>query len=281
MILGRTFDAAQVLGGPLTESTEDEVTDLALHEALLRRLRDDGVGLAYAAVPDDRVGLAQQLGFERLFEAFGRNLYVGFDKVSSRLSKAALDPVRRFAERARRIRPKLVEAPVDDAAAAQMARLVATDEAGEESFGLLKDEAYYRWRYVADPRASRRLVTYRSKAGQGVSAFAVVRRFEPEGGRSILHLDEVWTRRASRRDLVKLVGEIAMLALSEQIDALRGFAAAGSQAEQALIGLGCIRKKVDRHVMVKVLAGPALTWPDAFPTRDLLLSAGDFALYDS
>ena len=71
---------------------------------------------------------------------------------------------------------------------------------------------------------------------------------------------------------------LTVIGLGRMGSALAGcFAAAGSGHEQALIGLGCIRKKVERHLMVKALA-PAEALPDPFPTRDVHLVSGDVEL---
>ena len=275
-LLGDARPAAQVASGGLCRLTQDIEVDARLYTALFEQLRASGVELAYAAVPDESVPLLQSLGFHWLFEAFGRNLYVGLDKVSSRLSRTALEPLRRFAKEARRLRPKLMDAPLDAAALDNLAGLWAEDPP-DTTFALAKDAEYLAWRYLSDPRAEYRVLTYRSKAGQGVSAFALARRAESESGRAVLHVDELWTRRGFRRDLAKLLGEVAMLALSEEVDAVRCFAAAGSGHEQALIGLGCIRKKAERHVMVKQLSGGAKL-PDPFPTKDVHVTSGDVEL---
>jgi hypothetical protein len=277
-VLGEAQPAAQLAGGGLSRSTGDPELDAALYTALLAQLQDEGVVWAYGAVSDDAVPILQGLGFRWLFEAFARNLYVGLDKVSARLNRAALEPFRRFAKEARRLRPKLTESPLDAGSLAHLAQLWVEDPP-DHVFAAAKDPDYLAWRYLRDPRAEFRVLTYRSKAGQGVSGFALVHRAETEAGRSVLHVDELWTRRGFRRDQAKILGEVAMLALSEEVDAVRCFAAAGSGYEQALIGLGCIRKKAERHVMLKALSG-APSLPDPFPTRDVHLMSGDVELYD-
>ena len=276
---GRVYQAACVGGGGLGFADPEPSVNEAMLAALVERLEAEGVELLYAAASDEHVPYYQAAGFQRLFEIYARNLYVGLEKVSSRLSKAALDPVRRFAKGARRLRPKLAELPLDEARLAEITELVNSDTGGA-NLGLVKDEAYLRWRYLEDPRAEYRVVTYRSKKGQGVTSFALLRRFEPEGGRPILHVDEYWTRRDSRRDLAKLLGEIALLALSEECDAVRCAAAAGSAYEHVLISVGCIRKKVDRHFMVRSL-GAALALPDPFPTTGVRLVSADLSLYST
>ncbi|MCB9650780.1 MAG: hypothetical protein H6730_29950 [Deltaproteobacteria bacterium] len=275
-VLGAARPAAQLAGGGLAHHTGDLEADARMYQGLLELLRAGSVAWAYAAVPDEDVPLFQSLGFSRLFEVYARNLYVGLEKVSSRLSRTALEPFRRFAKEARRLRPKLMESPMDEGQVTLLASLWAEDPP-DHAFALAKDADYLRWRYLEDPRAEYRVLTYRSKAGQGISAFALARRGESASGRSVLHVDELWTRRGFRRDQAKLLGEVAMLALSEEVNAVRCFAAAGSGHEQALIGLGCIRKKVERHLMVKALA-PAEALPDPFPTRDVHLVSGDVEL---
>jgi len=279
-VMGQQYSAAQVAGGGLAVSSGDVEQDAAMLNALFEHLAAKGVQVAYAACRDEHVDQLQALGFRWLFEGFGRNLYVSLDKVSSRLSKAALTPFRRFATEARRLRPKLVDVPLDETRIAELAALYAMDDSSADTFGLVKDEAYLRWRYLQDPRASHRMLTYRSRAGQGASAVAIVRRFEPEGGRPILHLEDHWTRRDSRRDVAKLVGELAMVALSEECDALRCFAAAGSCIEQALISMSCIRKKVDRNLMLRPLSAD-IELADPFPTERIQLSSGDLSLYET
>lgn len=278
-LMGTEYAAAQIAGGRLAFSTGDVNADLAMLQALLEKLQGDGVELVYSACRDEHVETLQALGFQWLFEAFGRNLYVSLDKVSARLSNAALSPFRRFAQQARRLRPKLVDTPVDEARIFELASLFALD-APDQTLRVVKDEAYLRWRYLEDPRNKYRVLTYRSRAGQGASAVAIARRFEPEGGRAILHLDDHWVRSGNRRDFAKLIGELALVALSEEGDALRCFAAAGSLSEQALISMSCIRKKVDRNVMMKALR-PGLDIPDPFSTERVQLSSGDLSLYDT
>lgn len=277
VLSGRDYEAAQVGGGGLGVPTRDPEVDAALLARVLAQLEADGVPVAFAAPEEALIDVYRAVGFAWLFEVYARNLYVGLEKVSSRLSKAALDPVRRFAKEARRLRPKLVESELDPARLDELASLVALD-GGPGELGVVKDLDYLRWRYVEDPRTTYRLFTYRSKAGQGVSAFALARRFEPEGGRPILHVDEHWTRRDSRRDLAKLVGELALVALSEHCDAVRCTAAGGSAVEQALVSMSCIRKKVDRHFLVRAL-DPTLTLPGPSATEDVRLTSGDLSLY--
>lgn len=274
---GQSYSAAQIAGGGLMVASGDPDVDAEMLRDLVEQVRAAGVQLIFAAVSGDPVDLLQENGFTSAFEVFGRNLYVGLDKFSSRLSERALSPLRKFAMGARRMRPKLFDAPLDGGQISDLADLFALDDA-QEGLRLVKDEAYLRWRYLSDPRTGYRVFSYRPRAGQGVSAFAVVRRFEPEGGRPILHVDEHWTRRDSRRDLVKLLGELALVALSEECDAIRCCAASGSATEQTLISIGCIRKKIDRHILLKDLTGE-LDLPDAFVTERVQLTSGDLSLY--
>ncbi len=276
-VRGQVCAAAQIAGGGLMVSTGDSEVDSQMLQELLDRLRADGVQLVFAAAVDGAVDLLQDASFTWAFEVFGRNLYVGLDKFSSGLSERALSPLRKLAIGARRMRPKLFDAPVDSAQIKDLADLFASDEP-QDGLRLVKDETYLRWRYLQDPRTSYRVLSYRSRAGQGVSAFAVVRRFEPDDGRPILHIDEHWTRRDNRRDFVKLLGELALVALSEECDAIRCCAASGSATEQALISVGCIRKKIDRHILLKELSGE-VDLPGSFMTERVQLTSGDLSLY--
>lgn len=275
---GQTVPAARIGGGGLGFATADPELNSQLLGALVERLREaPDVDLLFSAVTDEHVDMYGEHGFQWLFEVFARNLYVGLEKVSARLSKAALDPVRRFATKARRLRPKLTEMPLDEARLAEITELTRQDSGGFD-LALVKDAEYMRWRFLEDPRAKYRVMTYRAKKGQGITSYALVRRFEPEGGRPILHVDDYWTRRDSRRDFAKLLGEIALVGLSEECDAVRCAAAAGSAYEQTLISVSCIRKKIDRHFMVLRL-DDSLSIPEPFPTQGVRLAASDLSLY--
>ena len=184
--------------------------------------------------------------------------------------------MRRLATTARRIRPKLVERPLDDAQLGRLSELYR--EVPRGAMALHKPAEYLAWRYRDDPRTAYRAMVYRSRAGQGEGSFALVRTYVAPSGRSVLHVDDVWTREGSRRAIAKLYGELALLGLTESADVLRGFAIAGSVTEQALLSMSCIRKKLECRVMIRSLV-PGLTF-DRTPSQDLEFRAGDFSLYD-
>ena len=94
---------------------------------------------------------------------------------------------------------------------------------------------------------------------------------EPRAGRTR-------AREGSRRAIAKLYGELALLGLTESADVLRGFAAAGSTTEQALLSMSCIRKKLEVSVLLYPLAS-GLTM-GRIATPELEVQAGDLSVYD-
>ena len=77
-----------------------------------------------------------------------------------------------------------------------------------------------------------------------------------------------------------LLGEVALWAMTEGAEVLRGFAVAGSNIEQALIGMGGVRKKAERLLVVKRIRedAPAL---DSLDVRKVALRAGDLELFSA
>lgn len=274
---GQSCRGAQVAGGALARYPESPVVARTLHHMLVERLGQEGIQVIFGAVAKEQRPIFEELDFEPLFDVHARNLYVGLEGVSARLSKTAISPLRRFAREARRIRPKLVEHAFDAPMLEQLARLQAA-RAAEHGLAVEKSVEYLAWRYTRDPRHPYRLLIYRSRAGQGMDAFAVVRRFETAKGRAILHVDDHWTREPGRRAQAKLFGDLMLLGLDEEADVLRCFAPAGSSTEQALLGLGGIRRKVERSFMMRRLHGAP---PVDLGARDVHLFAGDVELYET
>jgi hypothetical protein len=66
--------------------------------------------------------------------------------------------------------------------------------------------------------------------------------------------------------------------LAERADVLQGFAAAGSELDQALVGSGCIRKKRERTFAARWLGPPLYALDRAFPRRHIELRSGDLEL---
>ncbi len=272
--------AVQLGGGALARYSSDESVNQALLSQLLTQLRATPVALALAVVEPERAPLYERYGFRKLFDASARNLYLGLDAVSPSLSQRALGPVRAFAKEARRIRPKLIETPLNDATFEQLARLMASNR-DHHPLTVDKSLAYLSWRYGKEPRYGYRLLTYRSKAGEPIAAFALVRRFNTHRGRHLLHLDTHWTRDPGRRAQAKLLGELALYGLTESADVLRCFAVEGSHTEQTLVSLGCIRKKLERTVLVARIAVDAPELASPLDPKQVSLDAGDLELYDS
>jgi hypothetical protein len=277
VVRGQPRAAAQIGLGSLGKLTGDVGLDARMLNVLLDQLRAEGAAYVYVAAGAKERRFLEQNGFQFMFDVFARSLYIGLEAVSTRLSKAALSPFRKFAKEARRIRTKVLSVPLDEATIEQMAGLFASTAEPVE-LGVSKSRDYLAWRYLADPRNDYELLTYRKTAGQGIDAFAFVRRSQSDTGRKVVYVDEQWTRLGGRRTNAKLFGEIALLGLTEESDVLRCFAPAGTAREQALLGLGCIRKKVERAFLVKRLDtnAPALSPPTA---RDIPVSSGDLELY--
>lgn len=279
VIDGTNHPAAQLGLGALGRSTGDVDVDTELLESVTERARGAGMAYVYFAAGEKQQPLLEQLGHTFLFEVSARNLYIGLEALSSRLSKRALSPFRKFAKEARRIRTKLTTLPLDDAAFDQVGRLYSNTEV-PTAFGIAKSPEYLAWRYRDDPRFDYELLVYKKRAGQGIDAAAFVRRARGETGRTVIHVEEQWTRQTGRRSNAKLFGELAMLGLTEESDVLRCFAPANTSREQALLGLGCIRKKVERVFMVRRLDTEAPELPTPFVAKDLQVSSGDLELYD-
>lgn len=277
-VRGTSYPAAQIGVGALGRSTGDEGLDAKMLEELEARLMEAGVAYMYVAAATPERRFLEQKGFVFTFDVFARSLYIGLEAVSTRLSKAALSPFRKFAKEARRIRTKILSVPLDDRTIETTAGLFASPSEPVE-LGIAKSREYLTWRYIGDPRVDYELLTYRKTAGQGIDAFAFVRRAENDTGRKVVYVDEQWTRLGGRRTNAKLFGEIAMLGLTEESDVLRCFAPAGTAREQALLGLGCIRKKVERAFLIKRLDPNAPAIPSPVTARDVPISAGDLELY--
>lgn len=274
------FDGVKTDGALLgpRQSTGQESLDRGLLELLSTRLADEGAAVLLAAIEPAELPFFEAAGFRYLGEAAARNLYIGLEAVSARLSKTALSPLRRFAQEARRIRPKLVEVELDSILSEIFSRL--STEGDRQGLALFKSPAYWTWRYKDDPHHHHRTLVYRQKAGGPIDAFAIVRRHDSDRGRAVLHLMDYWTRQPGRRAHAKLLGDLAILAMTEGIDVLRCFAVAGSSTEQAMLGLGCIRKKVERVLVLRRLDPESVELPSPYPAKDAGLVAGDLDLYD-
>jgi hypothetical protein len=68
--------------------------------------------------------------------------------------------------------------------------------------------------------------------------------------------------------------------MTEGTEVLRGFAVAGSNIEQALIGMGGVRKKAERLLVVKRL-GENAPAPESLDPTKVALRAGDLELFSS
>lgn len=267
--------AAQVFFGGL----ERKEGFRQLHEVLFHRLEREGVEIAYVLA--DELGLSryQELGLEPLFQVHARNMYLGLSGVSSRLDRQALRPFRRIAREARRIRPKLIEVPPDESTLVQAARLfIAQRESEGPAIALEKGEAFLKWRYLERPGPPFRVLVLRRKAGAGIDAFVILRTEEIEPGRLQIQLFDHATRSGGRRAMARLLGEIALWGLAEKADVLQGFAANGSELDQALVGAGCIRKKRERVFAARVLGRSEGPLSSPFPSKHVDLHAGDVEL---
>lgn len=251
----------------------------ALHRALFDRLTDQGVEIVYAAVSRDDFPMYQDLRFTPLFDVHARNLYLGMKPVSASLDHHAFGLVRAFAREMRRIRTKLIEVDYNEASLAHAARLLhANREVERPQLMLEKSEAWLRWRYAEQPGSQTRMLVLRRKAGAGINAFAIVRTFEIEPGRTVIQLLDHGTREPGRRATAWLIGEVAMWGLAIGAEVLQGFAAAGSEVDQALVASGCIWKKRERSFMVRWLRPNPPALPRPFPTSHVDLRAGDVQL---
>lgn len=271
----RTYRAAQLF----FDARVERDAFLALHLALFEQLRAEGTEIVYAIASEGEMTAYQTLELAPLFEVHARNLYLGLSSVSPRLDQQALGIVRRIAREARRIRTKLIEVSMDDLALSQAARLfVKSREEEAPALALEKSEAWLRWRYISRPRSDARMLVLRRRAGAGIDAFAIVRTFEIEPGRSVIQLLDHATRKPGRRAMAWLLGEVAMWGLAEKADVLQGYAAAGSELDQALVGSGCIRKKRERVFLGKWIGRSPNPFIAPFSTRHVDLHSGDVEL---
>jgi hypothetical protein len=273
LIVGdRVYRAAQLF----FDAHVEREAFLALHLALFEQLRAEGTEIVYAIASEEDMPAYQSLELAPLFEVHARNLYLGLNAVSSRLDQQALRIVRRIAREARRIRTKLIEVSIDDLALSQAARLfVKSREHETPDLAIEKSEAWLRWRYVSRPRSDARMLVLRRRAGAGIDAFAIVRTFEIEPGRSVIQLLDHATKKPGRRAMAWLLGEVAMWGLVEKADVLQGYAAAGSELDQALVGSGCIRKKRERVFLGKWIGRSPNPFVAPFSTRHVDLHSGD------
>jgi hypothetical protein len=274
VVAGRPRRAASLFGH-LGRAVGPPAAVAPLLDALLERLARRGVEVAFVAAPDELRPALAAGGFAELARLHARHLYLGLDGVSPRLGARTPNPMRALATEARRIRSKLAEMPLDRSALEHAARLLAA-RAEDAALAVARTPEELEWRFLRDPRRAYRLLVYRSKAGQGLDGLAVVRRALSARGRPVLAIEDHWTREPGRRAQARLAGELAFLALAEGADVLRGFAAAGSATEQALLGIGCIRRKVDRAFMVRGLGAPG-SGP-ALDARAVRLAAADVEL---
>jgi hypothetical protein len=271
----RIFRAAQIF----FDSTTDRETFLALHLALFEQLRAEGVEIVYAVASEEELPAYQSLELTPLFEVHARNMYLGLNKVSPLLDQQAFRILRRIAREARRIRTKLIEVALDDHAMAQAARLFARSRAeGPPDLALEKGEAWLRWRYIKRPGCEARMLVLRRRAGIGLDAFAIVRTYEIEPGRTVIQLLDHATKKPGRRAMAWLLGEVAMWGLAEKADVLQAYAASGSELDQVLVGSGCIRKKRERVFMGKWIGRMPSPFVAPFATRKIELHSGDVEL---
>lgn len=276
---GGTVPAAQVIGGDLSRLSGDEEVDDRLLSPFLDRLREGGVKLVFGAVdPKDRAH-AEALGFFALTESAVRSLYLGLG-LSRRMGRErSFSPLRRIAQEAARIRTKLVEASLDDETAKRFAQSHAIRQR-EHSFGVHKTDAYLRWRYLEDPRHIYRFFTHRRRAGLGLDGFVVLRREENQRGRVETHVVDHWSREGGRRAHAVFLGEVVLWAMTEEAEVMRAFATQGTNVEQALVGMGGVRKKTERILVLKRLADDVPA-PESLDPKKIDLRAGDIELYPS
>jgi hypothetical protein len=278
LVSGAPISAAQVVGGDLARPSGDEAFDRALFEALFSELRQSGVKMVYGSIePRSRKHFAA-LGFFPLAEVAVRSLYLGLG-ISRRIGRDSFNPLRAIAREAARIRTKLVEVELDAEHLKRFSQGYALRRR-EHSFGIGKSESYLRWRYLQDPRVKHRAFVHRRKTGLGLDGFVIVRVEENERGRVETHVLDHWSREAGRRAHAVFLGEVSLWAMTEGTEVLRGFAVAGSNIEQALIGMGGVRKKAERLLVLKRISddGPA---PESLDPTKVALRAGDLELFSS
>jgi hypothetical protein len=271
----RSHRAAQLFFDPRTNP--HALAPMAV--ALFERLRSEGVELVYMMATESELELGKRLELCPLFEVHARNMYLGLNKVSSRLDQQALRVVRRIAREARRVRTKLYEVPIDDGQLEQAVRLFAANREEERpDLALDKSVDWLRWRFKDVPGSDTRMVVLRRRAGAGIDAFALLRIFELEEKRWVIQLLDHATRHNGRREMAWLLGEVAVWGLAEQCDVLQAYAAQGSELDQALVGSGCIRKKRERQFCARWLGAPLSALDASFPTKHVELRSGDVEL---
>jgi hypothetical protein len=275
---GAPILAAQVAGGDLARVSKDEALDRDLFAALFEPLGRSGVKLAFGAVEPAEGSELEKHGFVAIGEVAVRSLYLGFG-LSRRVGSESLSPLRRIAHAAARIRTKLVEVELDSDHLARFAEAHAT-RSGGYSFAIHKTPAYLGWRYLRDPRAAHRSFVHRKRVGLGLDGFVVVRRTVAESGRVEVHVIDHWTREPGRRAHALFLGEVGLWAMTEEAEVVRAFAAAGTNLDQALLGMGGVRKKAERVLMVRAI-GEGAPSIEAFDAKTIALRAGDLELYSS
>jgi hypothetical protein len=271
---GEHARGAQLIEPEDFRSVEPEQS-LAIARDLVTRLAEERIEYAFAVVIGQRSrAMLEALGFEHSFDVQLRNLYLGLGSVSTRLDETALNPVRRLAKFARRLRLKLMEVPFEESWMAYAARLFA-QRRPELAFAVERSQDYLRWRYRLHPEHKYRLLVLRRNAGTGIDAFAIARVYEARPGRKYVQLIDHWTRIGERRWTAWLLGEMALWGLAEHADVLQAFAPANSVLDQVLVSLGCIRKVATVPFLTKTLSGSAAPLlPGAVQLR-----AGDLDLF--
>jgi hypothetical protein len=262
VVAGQGVDGARLLGGAPLPFAEAQRVIATLDRA--------GVKLIFA-VPSARwpQSMLLELGFRSDFEVGARNFYLGLSGISQRLDDR-LQPFRRVAKLARRIRQKLIEVDFDDAWLAYAARLFE-QRRPELAFSVDRTEEYLRKTYRKEQ--GDRLLVLRRHAGVGIDSFAVVRAFETDSGQRGLRLLDHWTRIGERRSTTWLLGELALWGLAEEFALIQAFAASGSVLDHLLIGAGCIKKPLSLPFFVRSLR------PDfALSAAEVQIRGGDLEL---
>lgn len=262
--LSRAFGA----GGSLTRQER-----VALLHHLLASLEAQGVRFVFAT---PSLELSEELlaegGFFQAFDLVGRQLPLS---MGTRDPDDAPGTVRRVAKLARRLRQKLIEVDPNDGWL-NFAQRLFFQRTPDLDFALDRSAAQLGWRYRDHPRRRYRFSVLRRKAGTGLDAFVVWRIVESGPGRRALQLVDHWTRIGERRSTAWLLGEMALLGFAEEgVDAVEAHAPVGSALEQTLIASGCILKREQLPVFMKLLGADAAEGAWIFG-RPLQLRAGDF-----
>ncbi len=276
VLSGEVVPAAQVAGGDLARLSGDEAFDRALFDALCAELGADGVKLVFAAVEPHLRRHFVALGFFPLAEVAVRSLYLGLG-ISRRMGRDSMNPLRAIAREAARIRTKLVEVELDADHLQRLSQAHAMRRR-EHSFAVHKSERYLAWRYLEDPRGAHRFFVHRRRVGLGLDGFAAVRLEETDRGRVETHVVDHWNREPGRRAHAVFLGEVALWAMTEGTEVLRGFAVAGSNVEQALIGMGGVRKKAERLLVLKRITEDVPA-PESLDPRKVSVREGDLELF--